>query len=132
MLKNKSGSKSASGEGCVVPRNDIEDVRDELIEWGHWSRSGLGLSLHTASVNTLDPNITDDRALEIDRVIAILSLRDPVTAKILKSAFIQRLSIRDIAVEYQMNKTKANEYLKMGIGCVAMGLDVRAANDDKF
>lgn len=111
--------------------NSERGVEEELVEWGHWSRcTGLGLSLNTGSVAM--PDITDDRALEIDRVVGILSLRDPVTANVLKAKFIQQMGAREIAKELNTNKDKVAGLVQLGVGCVAMGLDIRAANDDFF
>jgi len=104
-------------------------AKEELIEWGRWSAApGLGLTLSVG--NNLLPDITDDRALQIDRIVGLLSKRDALTASILKSAFVQRMSVRDIARQYSINKNKAGEFVSLGVGCVAIGLDVQAANDE--
>lgn len=106
-------------------------VEDELVEWGHWSRcTGLRLSLNTGS--GMLPDITDERALEIDRVVGILGLRDPVTAGVIKAKYIQQMGTREIAKEFKTNKDKIASLVQLGVGCVAIGLDIRAANDENF
>jgi len=42
---------------------------------------------------------------------------------------VQLLSVRDIAKQYRINKNKAGEVVSLGVGCVAVGLEVQAAND---
>lgn len=107
------------------------DIRDELVEWGHWSRC-MGLNLTMANKSSLAPQITDDRALAIDRVVAILSRRDKSASEILKYTYIQCLTTREIAIRKKTNKDKVNTLLKVAIGSVEVGLEVQAANDDKF
>lgn len=106
-------------------------VEEELVEWGNWSRC-TGLSLSLSESGFVHVGITDDRALEIDRVVGILSLRDPLTARVIRAKYIQQLGLRQIAKNMSTNKDKVAALVQLGIGCVAMGLDVRAANDDFF
>lgn len=108
------------------------DIRDELIQWGHWA-SCLGLSFTMTTKSNRAPQITDDRAMAIDRVIAILSMRDKLAGMVLKSTYIQCYTIREIAKRYDMKQTKVHSVLNMAVNCVAMGLAVQAsANDDKY
>lgn len=107
------------------------DIRDELIQWGHWSRC-MGLNLTMANKSTLVPQITDDRALAIDRVVAILSRRDKMASEILKFTYIQCLTAREIAKRKSINKDKVSTLLKVAVGSVEIGLAVQAANDDKY
>lgn len=107
------------------------DIRDELIQWGHWSRC-TGLNLTMANKSNLAPQITDDRALAIDKVVAILSLRDKAACEILKFTYIQCLTIREISKRKNINKDKVSTLLKVAIGSVEVGLSVQAANDDKY
>lgn len=114
-----------------------ELLKDELREWGVWAvRKGLYLGYRSVDYglpsSTQQPNITDDRAMQIDKVVSILRARDELTVKVLLGAYVQGLNVRDIAREYQMNKDKAAKILEIGISCVGMGLEIRAANDDFF
>tara|TARA_R110001599_G_scaffold100770_8_gene258121 strand:- start:4254 stop:4598 length:345 start_codon:yes stop_codon:yes gene_type:complete len=107
------------------------DIKDELVQWGYWSAAS-GLSLTMATKGGMMPQITDERALAIDRVVAILSYRDSVAGLVLKATYIQRFTTREIAKRHNMQKDKVNALLNMAIGCVAIGLDVQSANDDNY
>lgn len=109
-----------------------QSIDDELKQWGIWGRQKQGPSQLRTPGKFVSPSITDARAEEIDRVIAILGVRDSVTVKILKSRYIQEMTVRQMAVEYGYSVAKVDALIKLGIGCVAMGLDVRASNDERF
>lgn len=109
-----------------------QSIEDELVQWGAWARQkGVNLQIRTRYGFT-SADITDDRALQIDRVVAILGQRDSVTAKIVKSRYIQQMTVRQMAKEYGFSVAKVDALVKLGIGCVAMGLDIRASNDENF
>ena len=113
----------------------VKETRDsqldyELRQWGHWSRSkGLHLDMSVPG-NSVSPDITDLRALQIDRVIAILGKRDPISAKLLMKKFVEQRSERQMVVDMKLSRAKVQLYLKVGFGCVAMALDMSVANDD--
>lgn len=109
-----------------------KSIDDELKEWGIWGRQKEGPSQIRTPSKFVSPNITDARAEEIDRVIAILGVRDSVTVKILKARYIQEMTVRQMAAEYGYSVAKVDALVKLGVGCVAMGLDVRASNDEKY
>lgn len=105
------------------------DIKDELVQWGYWS-CGSGLNLSLSSGNGLIPQITDERAMVIDRVVAILSHKDKYAGSVLKFTYIQRFTMREIAKRTGMNKDKVNTLLKVAVGSVEIGLAVQAANDE--
>lgn len=107
------------------------DIKDELVMWGFWSRTtGLNLSMSSGSVFV--PQISDERAMAIDRVVAILSHKDELAGSVLKFTYIQRLTTREIAKRKGVNKDKVNTLLSVAVGCVEVGLEVQAANDSQY
>lgn len=106
-------------------------VEEELVEWGNWSRcTGLSLSLNESGF--VHVGITDDRALEIDRIVGILAVRDPRAARVLKYRFIERVPLALIAKRLDVSRPRATTVLDMGIACVGIGLGMTASNDDVY
>lgn len=109
-----------------------QSVDNELVQWGVWARQNDRRMLIRTCGKYVMPQITDDRAMEIDRVVAILGQRDSVTAKVVKARYIQQMTVRQMAAEFGYSVAKVDALVKLGVGCVAMGLDVRASNDERF
>ena len=103
----------------------------ELFQWGHWCREPrAGGPL--GSKPSVVADIGDDRAMEIDRVVGILSLRNSDAAEFLKSKYVQQMSVRELAAHYGVSKDKAAAMVHIGVACVGMAFDTIAANDEKI
>jgi len=94
----------------------------ELEEWGVWVRSG-GVSLGSHSVSMVGSegrtaNITDDRAMVIDQVIATLNQRNPRWAKAVKLYYTQNLNHTLLGEKLRTSKSGANALLKAGVAWI--------------
>jgi len=92
---------------------------DELYEWGWWAQDCPSRSLNYPSKSNFTVvktksssiNITDDRAIEIDRAIAHLFNGDDVLIKVLKLHFVCGFSYRDIGKITCVSHTKAKNII---------------------
>lgn len=94
----------------------------ELEEWGIWVRCG-GVSLGANSVTVpgstgRTADITDDRAMVIDRVVARLKQRDPRCARAVKIYYTQNLNHALLGEKLRTSKSGANYLLKSGVAWI--------------
>lgn len=129
-----------------MSKNNNQALKSELVEWGHWSRAA-GVMGTTAVGNSLVPMISDDRALEIDRVVGTLRKEErqrgvtlyksrnknaPFVYQIVNARFVQRLTVRDMAKRYCIDPAKVQRMLVFGVEQIGIGLERVAANDERY
>lgn len=71
----------------------LEETKNQLIEWGHWVRSG-GVSLGYAQVNLQGAPagalpMADDEAMRIDRAVAQLKRQEPDLGQVLTCYYVR-------------------------------------------
>jgi DNA-directed RNA polymerase specialized sigma24 family protein len=95
------------------------NITDELYQWGWWAQDCPSRSLNYPSKSNFTVvknksssiNITDDRAIEIDKAIAHLFNGDENLIKALKLYFVCGFSYRDIGKATGVSKDKAKSMI---------------------
>lgn len=101
----------------------------DLIEWGHWVRSGgLGLQyrspmgilqLMCVGDTARTPNIDDDTACRIDAAVARLKIRNGDVFKVLVLTYISGMTQRQVAKELRLpSQATAARYIESGVSWV--------------
>jgi hypothetical protein len=100
-----------------------------LTEWGKWSRGGLG-ELGTTSAMAvamrlvepascrIDPNISDEDALLVDRAVAQLIAHDKVMGEVVALTFVRGVGERELAMRLNISRDRAAKILAGAIGWV--------------
>lgn len=120
------------------------DIRDLLISWGKWARSGheqLGFKNNWDTIFGLAPEpdikprsnsgfiLDDATASKIDRIVTALAKSCPTTAKVIKFRYIDNMHIEDIGkgplailihgkTGKSVSKNKVRELLSRGEGFI--------------
>ncbi len=106
----------------------IEETREELKQFGVWSRQGINfgrvrscmqifLEMSTGS-RVKSINITDERAMLINDAVAALMLEDKMSADILCLFYIRRLPEYIITEKTGLSRGKVKSLLSLAEGFV--------------
>lgn len=108
-----------------------------LVEWGVWSRGGMGLHYRSSlgviqdmqlGASSRDAQITDEMAGRIDRVVSRLQPRNPDLHKVLVLTFCAGMSQREVARSMKISgQGAARDLLNRAIPLVDMLLFEMAA-----
>ena len=121
----------------------LKMLRSELIEWGRWERQTQVMG-SVARGNAVEPNISDDRALQISQVVGRMRNREreigrtiypkgrrskesPYVSAVIMCTYINQMTVREVAQKFDINRDKADKMICFGVQSVFMGL--QAAND---
>ena len=116
------------------------DAEDLLTQWGRWSRQQVGVPRCTSpsyvlmrdNVEQIDSLpaacITDEEAMMIDRMVAIMARRWPKMAQCI-TVYYRGLDMTMAEVGKQVNETrlKVREYIIAGHAYIDGGLEMREA-----
>lgn len=106
----------------------VERTAEELLEhWGRWVVLGSGVSCCASRENTvLDPVITDDEALMIDRLVGRLLKRYPECGQVIMKYYTSRdTSLLVVGKRLGFGEEKTRQLWKAGIAWVDGALDIR-------
>lgn len=106
----------------------LERSSEELLEhWGRWVVLGSGVSCCASRENTvLDPIITDDEALFVDRLVGRLLQRYAECGAVIMKYYTSRdTSLRDVGKKLGFGEEKTRQLWKAGVAWVDGALDVR-------
>ncbi|WP_286929228.1 antiterminator Q family protein [Pseudomonas sp. UBA7721] len=106
----------------------LERSAEELLEhWGRWVVLGSGVSCYASRENTiLDPVITDDEALFIDRLVGRLLQRYAECGTVIMKYYTSRdTSLREVGKKLKFGEEKTRQLWKAGVAWVDGALDVR-------
>lgn len=90
----------------------MEDVERQLVEWGKWVWVGMGRmysGVSTGGGGT--PDITDDEAIRIDRIIAQLRQADATMGNLVIDHYRYEMGYRFLADKYGMKPTKVSNLM---------------------
>lgn len=108
--------------------NKVERTAEELLEhWGRWVVLGSGVSCCASRENTvLDPVITDDEALMVDRLVGRLLKRYPECGQVIMKYYTSRdTSLLVVGKKLGFGEEKTRQLWKAGIAWVDGALDIR-------
>ena len=108
----------------------LERRAEELLEhWGRWVVLGSGVSCCASRENTiLDPMITDDDALFIDRLVGRLRNRYPECGQVIIRYYTARdTALRDVGKMLGFGEEKTRQLWKAGVAWVDGAIDIRRA-----
>jgi hypothetical protein len=108
--------------------SNIEKSAEYLLEhWGRWVVLGSGVSCCASRENTiLDPMITDDDALFIDRLVGRLNKRYPECGKVIINYYTSRdTALRDVGKKLGFGEEKTRQLWKAGVAWIDGALDNR-------
>lgn len=108
--------------------NKVERTAEDLLEhWGRWVVLGSGVSCCASRENTvLDPMITDDEALIIDRLVGRLLKRYPECGQVIMRYYTSRdTSLEQVGKTLGFGMEKTRQLWKAGVAWVDGALDVR-------
>ncbi|MCH7419620.1 antiterminator Q family protein [Pseudomonas mosselii] len=106
----------------------LERTAEDLLEhWGRWVVLGSGVSCCASRENTiLEPMITDDDALYIDRLVGRLRRRYPECGQVIIKYYTSRdASLRDVGKKLVYGEEKTRQLWKAGVAWVDGALDMR-------
>jgi hypothetical protein len=106
----------------------VERTAEELLEhWGRWVVLGSGVSCCASRENTvLDPVITDDEALMIDRLVGRLLKRYAECGQVIMKYYTSRdTSLLVVGKKLGFGEEKTRQLWKAGIAWVDGALDIR-------
>ena len=108
--------------------NKVERTAEDLLEhWGRWVVLGSGVSCCASRENTiLDPMITDDDALMIDRLVGRLLKRYPECGQVIMRYYTSRdTSLQEVGKKLGFGMEKTRQLWKAGVAWVDGALDIR-------
>lgn len=108
--------------------NKVERAAEDLLEhWGRWVVLGSGVSCCASRENTiLDPMITDDEALMIERLVGRLLKRYPECGQVIMRYYTSRdTSLEQVGKKLGFGMEKTRQLWKAGVAWVDGALDVR-------
>ena len=106
----------------------LERTAEDLLEhWGRWVVLGSGVSCCASRENTiLDPMITDDDALMIDRLVGRLLNRYPECGQVIMRYYTSRdTSLAEVGKKLGFGMEKTRQLWKAGVAWVDGALDIR-------
>lgn len=110
-----------------------------LTEWGKWSRGGAGglragspmavcMALVEPSGNRIALDISDEKALEVDRAVNDLRRQDSVRFDVIFLYFVKNFGVREVGLRMGLTRTKAAQLLAEALGWLDCRLNyLRAA-----
>ena len=118
----------------------MRDAEDLLTQWGRWSRQQVGIQRCTSPSYVLmrdnveqtgglpDADITDEEAMMIDRMVAVMARRWPKMAQCI-TVYYRGMDMTMAEVGKQVNETrlKVREYIIAGHAYIDACLDMRVA-----
>lgn len=105
VVEDQPASASASKSPETLG-NRYNETFNLLVEWGIWSRGGMGLHYRSSlgviqdmqlGTGSRDAQITDEAAGRIDRVVSKLRPRNPDLHQVLVLTFCAGMSQREVA-----------------------------------
>lgn len=98
----------------------LEEVERLLVEWGKWTFVGVG-SRHAHGTlaglfgddRTL-PDISDEMALRVDRIVAQLCVAEPLTGALVIDHYREELGYRFLADQYKISSGKVSALVGSG------------------
>ncbi|WP_189635874.1 antiterminator Q family protein [Pseudomonas chlororaphis] len=116
----------------------IYDAEELLTQWGRWVWQGSGVPVYTSPSYALMRDnveqlylpaaaITDDEAMMIDRMIAVMGRRDEVMANCVRLYYCTNRTMEQVGKLMQLSRLKVRELLIAGKTYVEACLDMRAA-----
>lgn len=90
----------------------IRETQQKLEQWGQWLRGGSGLGYGANVIGAMrggglpSAPISDDQALRIDRVIAVLKRTNVEQYRCIKLSYYERMSNRAIGREMEFSPNK--------------------------
>lgn len=106
----------------------VERTTEDLLEhWGRWVVLGSGVSCCASRENTiLDPAITDDEALLIDRLVGRLRNRYPECGRVIINYYTSRdASLMQVGKKLGYGEEKTRQLWKAGVAWVDGASDAR-------
>lgn len=106
----------------------LDRTAEDLLEhWGRWVVLGSGVSCCASRENTLlEPMITDDDALMIDRLIGRLLKRYPECGNVLMKYYTSRdTSLSDVGKKLGFKVEKTRQLWKAGVAWIDGALESR-------
>ncbi|WPE28622.1 hypothetical protein PshuTeo1_43790 [Pseudomonas hunanensis] len=102
-------------------------AEDLLTHWGRWVVLGSGVSCCASRENTLlDPMITDDEALMIDRLVGRLKSRYPECAQVIIKYYTSfDAGLEQVGDKLGFKKEKTRQLWKAGVIWVDGALEAK-------
>lgn len=104
-----------------------EDSTEYLLEkWGIWARIGVG-NLNNAAPSWSLPTVrlTDDQALEIDRLVALLGVRHPERGEALIRYYTTGKTYKQVGASLGMGEERARQTVMAGVAWVDGALEAK-------
>lgn len=93
-----------------------------LVEWGKWSRGGIGgqasANIWVGSRTGFAPDISDDMALRVDAAVVACGVEKAVLRHVLQMYYQNGLGVVDIQVKLRVGRTTVEKYLVEAKGFV--------------
>lgn len=88
-----------------------------LCEWGRWSRGGMGGRIARCGIwldNGDAPNISDERAVQVDRAVIALGVDSPVLREVLELTYQKQFGVIEIGLKLRVGRYTVDKYLVDG------------------
>lgn len=96
------------------------DIESILIEWGKWSRGGMGGRVQQVITEfALPPNISDELALRVDQAVIAAGVKDYLLRHVLVEHYQKDIGLVDLAMQMRVGRHKLDKVLSEAIGFVS-------------
>jgi hypothetical protein len=98
----------------------IRETQQKLEQWGQWLRGGVGLGYGANVIGSMrggglpSAPISDDHALQVDRVVAVLKQTNIEQYECIKLCYVSRMSYRAIGREVELGVKTVQRRIEAG------------------
>lgn len=106
-------------------QQDTKDTEGLLCQWGMWVVQGSGVASCSVQGTQPTPDISDDQALLIDRLVGRLGHRYPECGEVILRYYTSGMPLDSLAKKLGMGKEKVRQLWKAGVAWIDGALETR-------